>query len=121
MRYEVSAVVGAVVAHVKGGDFKVAYIEGKFFVDWVVIVLQPARHTVATHDAVESLWGTVYGYAGFLTRYGVDESHVVAVVVGQAYTLYLIEAQAVGFKSLCYVSAPPGEAELSKKDLSGAT
>lgn len=91
-----ACIVAAVVACFESCDGKRAYREGKFFVDWLVIVAYAAAYAMPPQQAVESLRSSKKAHVAVVAEQGVGEAHMIAVVVSQEYTLYRRAINAVG-------------------------
>ena len=80
---EVAAVVGAIVAHIEGGDFKIANLEGELLVQRLMVVLDASGDAVPPEQSVESFGGAIYADMGVFAHDGIHVSHMVAMVVGE--------------------------------------
>jgi hypothetical protein len=85
---EKAGVVGAVVRHLEGCGLESPHLEGMLLIYRMMVVFYSPRDVVAAEHAVEHLGGAVDADVRTLAHQGVDEAHVVGVVVRKEYAAY---------------------------------
>ena len=87
-------IVGAVVRHLEGRDFKIQHLERNLLIDWRVVIAHTLRDVMALHETVHDPVGAEQRQMLVGAKKSVDILYMVAVVVGKENAFYLVHGNA---------------------------